>query len=81
MRIAFFFGDIPLAGETAYLHLNQKRAFQNSRFAFCTVSMGFKRKADPAEVEEIEDEEEATLGVKFLNHPCGWLKSCTTGYV
>lgn len=52
-----FFGDIALAGETAYLHLNQKRAFQNSRFA--QLSMGFKRKADPAEVEEIEDEEEA----------------------
>ena len=31
--------------------------------------MGFKRKADPAEVEEIEDEEEARLGSQFLNHP------------
>lgn len=47
----------------------KKRAFQNSRFAICTVSMGFKRKADPAEVEEIEDEEEARLGSQFLNHP------------
>ena len=28
--------------------------------------MGFKRKADPAEVEEIEDEEEARLGSQFL---------------
>lgn len=65
----FFFGDIALAGETAYLHLHQKTCFQNSRFAICTVSMGFKRKADPAEVEEIEDEEEARLGSQFLNHP------------
>ena len=31
--------------------------------------MGFKRKADPAEVEEIEDEEEARLGSQFPNHP------------
>ena len=65
----FFLGTSHLLEKQHIYTFTKKRAFQNSRFAICTVSMGFKRKADPAEVEEIEDEEEARLGSQFLNHP------------
>ena len=74
LRITFFLGGTSHLLEKQHIYtFTKKRAFQNSRFAICTLSMGFKRKADPAEVEEIEDEEEAFFRSQFLNHP-RWFK-------